>query len=101
FDVERDAALAGVVVPEVEAALGMRILAGVRADAARRTAFGRLDLDDVRAHVGEQFAAPLAVLIGEFDDADAVERALAHHSTCCSSRQRISSSVIFSSSPKT
>ena len=101
-DVQGDGALAGVVVPEEEAAVRVGLVAGEGTDGAAGRARGRLDLDDVSAHVGEELAAPLAFGAAELDDAVAAEGLVAvHHSTCSSSSRRTSASGRPRSSPKT
>src|SRR6202022_76954 len=46
-----------------------------RPDVAARLAAGRFDLDHVGPEIGEQFAAELALFIGEFQDPQACQRA--------------------------
>ena len=74
LEIERDAALRGVVVPE---------RAGCDRDAARRRgtarrgarlAARRLDLDHVGAEIAEQLAAELALLVGQLQHAQAGQR---------------------------
>jgi len=72
--VERHAALTGVRVEEEQAAIGVRRIAPERRDVAGRVAAGRLDLDDVGTHVGEQLAAVHAAVVGKFEHAAARER---------------------------
>ena len=73
--VQGDAALAGVVVPEVEAALGVRHILVERADLALGGAAGRLDLDHVGALVGHELRGPLADLAPNLDHAQVAEGA--------------------------
>ena len=66
LEFQRDAALAEIVMPEIKAAIGMRLVVVKGSDFARRAAAGRLDLDYVGAGAGEQLAAKLALLIAQF-----------------------------------
>src|SRR6185503_10338103 len=52
-EIERDAALSARVRPERQRALGIPLVAEVRPGAPQRAAAARLDLDHVRAEVGE------------------------------------------------
>ena len=80
-EVEGEAALVGVVRPEVEAAVEVGHVAVEGADAAAAGAFAGLDEDDVGAHVGEKLAGQLALLVANLQDAEAGEglRGLAAH----------------------
>ncbi len=53
----------------------MRQVVEEGADAARVVTGGRLDFDDVGAHVGEDSRAKLCAMAGEVEDAQARERA--------------------------
>ena len=77
-NVERDAALVGVQAEEVEAAVGAPIVVPERADVAHRIAVGRLDADDVRAEIGEEFGRVYADLASEIDHADVGECGVGH-----------------------
>ena len=66
LEVERDTALAGVVV---------RLVLVERPDLPLLDAARWLDLDDVRAEVGHELAGPLADAVRDLDDAEAGERA--------------------------
>ena len=86
-EVEGDAALAGVVVPEVERAVGVLDVLVERADAPLGHAARRLHLHHVRAEVGHELAAPLAELVRELEHAHAGERArdgglVSRHAIC-------------------
>ncbi len=59
-EVERQRALVEIVEPEEQAAIVMRQVMVERADAAPGVAGGRLDLDHVGAHVGEQSRAQMS-----------------------------------------
>ena len=72
---QRDAALRGVVVPERQAALGMRHVVDKRPDMAARLAARRLDLDHVGPEIAEQFAAELARLVRQLQHPQAGQRA--------------------------
>ena len=63
FEIKGNAALGGIIVPEVEAALRMRNVIEERAYRAGVLPAGRLDLDDVGTKVCHQFAAELALLV--------------------------------------
>ena len=109
--IDHDAALGGVVVPEIEALFGVGDIVHEGFVAAGRVAFGRLELDHVGAHVGEQLAGPSAAFVAEFDHAQVVERlhrgevgrdiGVGGHRTPCSLRSAISASERPSRSPKT
>ena len=75
LEIEHDRALAAVVVPEEERALGTFLVLVERPDAARGIAAGRLDLDDVGAEPRKRQPAVLRLLVGQLDHADAGERA--------------------------
>ena len=68
-EIQRHAAFIIGVSPPKEAFFGMRLALVEGADMPRRAAAGRLDLDDVGAEIGEDFAAQQASLIGEVEDA--------------------------------
>src|SRR5438270_511876 len=73
-EVEGDAALPLVVVPEVERALRAGLVLIERPDPPRRAAARRLDLDHFGAEPGEELAGELAALVGDLEDADAAQR---------------------------
>jgi hypothetical protein len=74
LEVERDATLARVVVPEVEATLGVRRILVERPNIPLSCSLRRLDLDDIGAEVRHQLAAPLALLVGELQHAQVSQR---------------------------
>src|SRR5262249_54017921 len=74
-EVDRRCPLADVVVPEVEAAVGGRLVAEERADPARRRADGRLELDDVRAEARQQPPRVLPALVHDLEHAEVGEAA--------------------------
>ena len=77
--------------PLAESIAATRLLAAIpgeaaraaleRSDPAQRIAVGRLDLHHVGAEVGENAARHRRGLAGEIDDADTVEKSLAHART--------------------
>ena len=69
--VEHDRALAAVVLPEEERALGIFPVLVEGPDAACGAAAGRLHLDDLGAQTRQRQAAVLGLLVGQLDDADA------------------------------
>ena len=69
LDVQRNAPLGGVVVPEVKAAIGVRRVLIERPNPALRRAAGRLHLDHVGAVVSHQLAAPLPYHVGQLQHA--------------------------------
>ena len=71
--VDHDRALAPVVLPEEERGLGVGIVAGERPQAAGGAALGRLDLDHVGAQAGQLKSGVRRQLIGDLDDANAVQ----------------------------
>ena len=73
--IERDRALVEVVVPEVQAALGMGIVVQEGGQVAGGGAARRLDADDVGAHVRQQLAGERARLGLQLDDAEVREGA--------------------------
>ena len=75
LEVKRQRSLVEIVEPEKQAAIVMRQVVEERADAARVVAGGRLDLDNVGAHVGEQPRAKLCAMPRQVEDAQARERA--------------------------
>ena len=62
LQIERERSLVEIVEPEKQAAVAMRQVVEERADAARVVAGGRLDLDHVGAHVGQQPRAKLCAM---------------------------------------
>ena len=74
IEVEHDAAFAEIIMPEMQAAIGVRIVVVERAVSAGLLATGRLDLDDVGAKAGEDLAAILAEFVRDLDHAQAVEK---------------------------
>ena len=66
--IQGDAALAGVVVPEEEAAIRSRLVLIVRLVSACKIAGWRLHLYDVGAHVAEHLSAPSAYLASNLQD---------------------------------
>src|SRR5277367_5461198 len=73
-EVERDGPLVEIVEPEEEAAVAMRDVICERANLARVVAAGRLDLDYVGAHIGQQATAQLPAKIGQVEDLESRER---------------------------
>ena len=71
FQIEGNAALGRVVVPERQAAVRMRDVVEKRPDMPAALAAGGFDLDHVGPKVAEQLAAELALFIGEFQDPQA------------------------------
>ena len=57
----------------------MRLVIDERADGARGIASGRLDLDDVGAHVGEQTSGELSAVAAQVEDAQTRKRSRAAH----------------------
>ncbi len=76
LEVERDAALGEIVMPEIKTAIGMRLVVVKGSDFARRTAAGRLDLDNVGSGAGEELAAELAFLIAQFKHANVEQKSI-------------------------
>ena len=72
-EIDDDAALAEVVVPEMQALLRRRHIPAERPDSPRRFAFRRLDLYDVGAQACEHPAGILSRLVGKLEHSDAVE----------------------------
>ena len=72
--IEHDGALAAVVLPEEQRALGILAVLVEGPDTARGTAAGRLHLDDVGAQPGQGQPTVLGLLVGQLDDANAGER---------------------------
>src|SRR4029453_10421445 len=75
LEVDDDAVLVRLVVPPVEAALGIGHVVDERAVVPLRRAARRLDQDNLGSVVGEEPAAEGGVLARELDDAQAIERA--------------------------
>ena len=74
FDVEGDASFVGVEGPPVEAFIGV---GGVLVEGAlqpARVSARLLDLENVAAEVGEDFATEEAVLTGEVQDSEGAEK---------------------------
>ena len=69
FNVESDAALVGVEMKKIETLFRMRNVVFERRDTSRLVARRRLDLDHVRAHVGQEFGAMKAKRAGEIEHA--------------------------------
>ena len=84
--VENDRALAAVVLPEEQRALGIFAVLVERPDTARRIAAGRLHLDDVGAQPRQRQPTVLRLLVGQLDDADAGERSAAHFPSSATER---------------
>src|SRR4051794_4487598 len=78
IQVERDPALAEVVVPEVEALVDVAGVSAERPVAARSLSPGRLDLDHVGTEAGEHLSTVLAEFISELQDADTFEKSHAN-----------------------
>src|SRR5215472_14782302 len=74
FEVERDAALRRVVVPERQAPLRVRAIVEEGADMAAWLAAWRLDLDDIGTQITQQFTAELACLVGQFQNPNLGQR---------------------------
>ena len=72
-EIDDDAALAEVVVPEMQALLRRRHIPAERPDSPRRFAFRRLDLYDVGAQACEHPAGILSRLVCKLEHSDAVE----------------------------
>mgnify|MGYP003693567423 CR=1 FL=1 len=68
FQIEGNAALGRVVVPERQAALRVRDVVEERPDVAAGLAAGRFDLDHIGPEIAEQLAAELALFIRELQD---------------------------------
>ena len=77
LEVQRQRALVEIVEPEKEAAIAMRQIVEEGADAASVVAVGRLDLDNVGAHVAQDSRAELCAMSRQVEDAQARERARA------------------------
>ena len=75
FQIEGDAALGRVVVPEGQAALRVRDVVEEWPDMAAALAAGGFDLDHIGPEVAEQLAAELAGFIRELQDSQACQRA--------------------------
>src|SRR5439155_3166537 len=71
--VKRDTALAGVVKPEDQTAVAVRCAVKKRANLAHWVTARRLDLDDVRTHVTQEFGAESAFQVGEVKDTQVSE----------------------------
>src|SRR5262245_8995462 len=72
--IEHDRALAAVVLPEKQGALGIFLVFVEGTDAARGAAAGWLHFDDLGAQTRQREPTILRLLVGEFDDAEAGER---------------------------
>ena len=73
LQVERNALLASVQVGEQQAAFGVRLVFRERRQTAGGITAGPLDLDDVRAEVGEELGAVRARdVVGKVEDARAL-----------------------------
>ena len=72
-DVEGDPALVGIHGHEEEAVLGVRLVAEEGRNEARAVTARALDLDDVRAHIGQQLAAVDARLVRDLENPQAFE----------------------------
>ena len=73
LQVEGDAALAGVEVEEVEAALGPGLVVVERGDEASGVALRRFHLDHIGPEVGEELGAVGADVACQVEDADVVQ----------------------------
>src|SRR5262249_36263177 len=73
--VEHDRALAAVVLPEEQRALGILAVLIEGANPSRGVAAGRLHLDDVGAESRQRQPAVLSLLVRQLDDANAREGA--------------------------
>ena len=76
--VDGQPALAEVVVPEIQAPVGVGNAPVERTDLPRGVAFGTLELHHVRAESGEQLPGVLAGLVRQLDYADAAQIAAVH-----------------------
>ena len=76
LQIEGDRPLAEVVVPEVEALLGVAAVFVEGSDAAGRSALRRLDLDHVGAGAGKQLPQELAPVIGNLEDTNVEQETL-------------------------
>src|SRR5208282_5564445 len=76
-EVERERALVEIVEPEKQTAVAMRQVVEERADASRVVAGGRLDLNDVGAHVREESRAELCAMPTQVQHPQSRERASA------------------------
>ena len=74
-EVERQRSFVEIVEPEKQAAIVMRQVIVEGADAACVVAGGRLDLDDIGTHVGEQPRAQMRAMRAEIEHAQPRERA--------------------------
>ena len=72
--IEHDRALAAVVLPEEQGALGIFPVFVEGTDAARGAAAGWLHFDDIGAQTRQRQPTILRLLVGQFDDAEAGER---------------------------
>ena len=81
LQIKNDAALIGVVGEPVQPLLGVGVVVDEGRPAAGRVAAGRLDLDHIRAEVGEELAAGLSRLARQVQHAVRREHAvvLVHH----------------------
>ena len=76
LQVESDAPLAGVVVPEEQAPVPARLILVERLVAPRRVARRRLHLDYVRAHVRQRLPAPRPYLPADLQHPNIVQNAI-------------------------
>ncbi len=63
-------------MPEIQAAIGMRLIVVEGPDFARRAAAGWFYLDHVGPGAGEQLAAKLAFLITQFKDTNIKQKTI-------------------------
>ena len=75
FQIEGNAALGRVVVPEGQTALRVGDVVEERPDIAVALAAGGFDLDHIRTEIAEKLAAELAGFIRELQDSQARQRA--------------------------
>src|SRR5690606_11046016 len=85
LQIERDALLARVVPPVVEAAVGIGLVAGERTAPAARAPVQGLDLYDARTPIREQLARPLVAAVGKLDHREALVHC-AHLLSCRTDR---------------
>ncbi len=74
IEIERDAALADVLVNELERSIRPGLPVDERRPMARRRAARRLDQDHISTQIGEQLPGVSAAEAGHFDDAEALKR---------------------------
>ena len=75
LQVQCDAALGGVVVPERQAAVAMRLIVEKRADGPGFRTRRRFDLDHISAQIGHQLPGELALFIRQLEHSKPVQRA--------------------------